>query len=60
MTNTRLILQFSEELEDVFFIDLQAIVISLGNKCDLKESKQVDFNTANKWAQKEKGIAHSQ
>jgi len=33
----------------------QAITISLGNKCDLKDSKQVDFNTANKWAQTEKG-----
>ena len=30
-------------------------MISLGNKCDLKENKQVDFNTANKWAQREKG-----
>ena len=34
---------------------LQAIVISIGNKCDLREVKQVDFNLANKWAQKEKG-----
>jgi len=33
----------------------QAITISLGNKCDLKDNKQVDFNTANKWAQTEKG-----
>lgn len=32
----------------------EAVVISLGNKCDLKDSKQVDFSTANKWAQKEK------
>jgi len=31
-----------------------AVIISLGNKCDLKDQKQVDFNTANKWAQKEK------
>jgi len=33
----------------------QAITISLGNKCDVRDSKQVDFNTANKWAQTEKG-----
>lgn len=32
----------------------EAIVISLGNKCDMKEEKQVDFTSANKWAQKEK------
>ncbi|KAI0216601.1 NF-kappa-B inhibitor-interacting Ras-like protein 2 [Lamellibrachia satsuma] len=32
----------------------EAIVISIGNKCDLREVKQVDFNLANKWAQKEK------
>jgi NF-kappa-B inhibitor-interacting Ras-like protein len=32
----------------------EAVIIALGNKCDLKDSKQVDFNTANKWAQTEK------
>jgi len=32
----------------------EAVVISLGNKCDLKDMKKVDFNMANKWAQKEK------
>ncbi|KAK2192185.1 hypothetical protein NP493_37g08049 [Ridgeia piscesae] len=32
----------------------EAIVISIGNKCDLREVKQVDFTLANKWAQKEK------
>jgi NF-kappa-B inhibitor-interacting Ras-like protein len=32
----------------------EAVIVSLGNKCDLKETKQVDFNTANKWAQTEK------
>ena len=32
----------------------EVVIISLGNKCDLKEAKQVDFHTANKWAQKEK------
>lgn len=32
----------------------EAITISLGNKCDLRDSKQVDFNTANKWAQTER------
>ena len=30
-------------------------MISIGNKCDLREVKQVDFTLANKWAQKEKG-----
>ena len=35
-------------------------MISLGNKCDLKDQKQVDFNTANKWAQKEKGEFHQE
>lgn len=34
---------------------LQAVIISLGNKCDLKDSRQVDFAQASKWAQKEKG-----
>jgi len=32
----------------------EAVIISLGNKCDLKEAKQVDFNTSNRWAQNEK------
>lgn len=32
----------------------EAIIISVGNKCDLKDNKQIDFNLANKWAQKEK------
>jgi len=36
------------------FNRLQAIIISLGNKCDLKDDKQVEFNAANKWAQMEK------
>ncbi|CAH1790635.1 unnamed protein product [Owenia fusiformis] len=30
------------------------VIIALGNKCDLKESRQVDFATAQTWAQKEK------
>ncbi|KAK2162229.1 hypothetical protein LSH36_101g00024 [Paralvinella palmiformis] len=29
----------------------EALIISLGNKCDVKEQRQVSFNTANKWAQ---------
>ncbi|ELT87410.1 hypothetical protein CAPTEDRAFT_21196 [Capitella teleta] len=32
----------------------EAVIISLGNKCDMKEGKQVEFNAANKWAQGEK------
>jgi len=32
----------------------EAVIISLGNKCDIKTHKQVDFNAANKWAQLEK------
>lgn len=32
----------------------EAFIISLGNKCDLKDNKQIDFHMANKWAQREK------
>lgn len=32
----------------------EAVIIALGNKCDLKDQKQVDFNMANRWAQVEK------
>jgi len=32
----------------------EAMIICLGNKCDIKDKKEVEFQTANKWAQKEK------
>ena len=32
----------------------EVVIVSLGTKCDMKDAKQVDFHTANKWAQKEK------
>lgn len=47
--------KFSSISIEKLSILFQAIIISLGNKCDMKDTKQVDFNTANKWAQGEKG-----
>ena len=32
----------------------EAAVISLGNKCDMKEQKAVDFSMANKWGSERK------
>ncbi|ESO02741.1 hypothetical protein HELRODRAFT_81180 [Helobdella robusta] len=32
----------------------EAVIIALGNKCDLKDARKVDFSVANRWAQTEK------